>query len=80
MSQLDNEKTFLCDQAELEVTFEWNIKNISSGMDAEAYQKVSRYKCSGIRSEKCPARHGSKPADVGELAGIGKCNFFRSLR
>ena len=71
MSQLDNEKTFLCDQAELEVTFEWTIKNISSGMDAEAYQKVGKYKCSGIRSEKCPVGNG--PAE------IGKCNFFRSL-
>jgi hypothetical protein len=66
-------KTFPCNQAQIEVTFAWSGKTISSGMESDAFQKMGEHQCTGVGTERCPV--GKK----GELPGFGKCHFYQSL-
>jgi len=69
----DHEKSFWCDQAQLDVVFLWSWKSIPSGMKSDQYIKMGMHACSGKGMDTCPVSRNN------ELSDFGKCNFYRSL-
>jgi len=59
----ENRQEQFCEQAQLQVVFEWNWKYIASGMNPEKYKKLGMRKCSGIGQGACPVRQSGRNSD-----------------
>jgi hypothetical protein len=66
-------KSFYCEQAQLDATFNWQIKPIRSGPNPAKYVRMGLHGCDGCGKGLCRVKQPDG------LNNIGLCDFFREI-